>query len=332
MLSYNHAHYLPQSLDAILNQSFPPSELLIIDDASTDNSIEVIQRYAKEYPAIRLVQNEKNMGSTFGQALGYRLAKGDYAYCASADDTVLPGFFEKSVRLMDQYPQAGLCSGVSVVVDGENRYEVPFPPYVATVPSYLDPKEVLNCYVKKDWFIMGNTTIFRKSVLSEKTFPDEIGRFNDEFTILMLSLRYGACFIPECLSIFNIRPNSYSSNRELEIFAQRRKAETLMATTHSEYFPPEFVRFFSKLNTYTEAMFALRNMDLSINDHVEKLGSVLKNYKLTKLLILTLTRKLVQIQKLFIKIVLYFQLDRFSMFRIYRYFSLAFGRMGRSAD
>jgi len=319
MPNYNHAHFLPQSLEAILSQSFPPSEVIVIDDASTDNSIEVIQHYAKKHPAIRLVCNERNMGPAFTYSRGLKLAKCDYIYSASADDTVLPGFFEKCVRLLERYPQAGLCSSISVVVDGEKRYEVPSPPYVTKVPSYLKPKEVLNCYVNKDWFIMGNTTIYRKSALNEKTFPDGIGRFNDEFTILMISLYYGACFVPESLSVYNIRSNSYSANSELELLSQRRKAETLMATTHSEYFPSDFVKYFAKSNTYLEATYTLKNIDKATNEYLETINSFLRLHKVSTLLVPVIIKKLVFAHKIIIKSILYFRLGRFSLFRVVRF-------------
>ncbi len=316
--NYNHATFLPGALEALLSQSFPPSELLIVDDASTDNSVEIIQDLARSHPSIRLVRNEKNMGASITANRGLTLANGDYLYFAAADDSVLPGFFEKSIGLLEQYPHAGLCSGISVIVDGERRYEVPTPPYVANVPAYLAPKAVLNCYVKKDWFIMGNTTIYRKAALNGQTFPQELGRFNDEFTNLMLSLHYGACFVPERLSVYHVRQNSFSSNSELDVYRQRRKAETLMVTSHAKFFPPAFVSYFSRLNTYTEAMFLLRNIDHSAAKSLDQFELLLKDYRISKRLILFILRRRVIAQKCLVKTILYFQLGRFSLFRIWR--------------
>lgn len=317
--NYNHAHFLPQCLDAILSQSLQPGEVLVIDDASTDNSIEVIQHYAAKHPAVRLACNEKNMGAAFGVSRGLKLAKGDYVYFAAADDMVLPGLFEKSISLLEQYPQAALCSGISVIVEREKRYEAPSPPYVSNAPSYLGPEEVLNSYVKKDWFIMGNTAIYRRCLLNEKTFPNELGRFNDEFTILMLSLRYGACFLPENLSIYHVRSNSYSANSELDLFAQRKLAETLMTTTHAEFFPRDYVEYFTKLNIYTEAMFQLGRIDQSSREYLDRFSSLLMTHRISKHLVLTVIRSLTFLQKIAIKVILYFQLGRFSLFRVFRF-------------
>jgi len=54
MSNYNHSRFLPEALDAIVNQSRQPDEFIIIDDASTDNSVEIIQSYASRYPFIKL--------------------------------------------------------------------------------------------------------------------------------------------------------------------------------------------------------------------------------------------------------------------------------------
>src|SRR5882724_6618778 len=116
--NYNHAKYLDQSLPSILKQSFQPLEVLVLDDASTDNSVEVIRRIAAQNPLVRLVQNEKNLGVMPNLNKGLELARGDYVFIGSADDLVLPGLFEASLRLLAQHPRAGLSCTVC-----EWRYE-----------------------------------------------------------------------------------------------------------------------------------------------------------------------------------------------------------------
>ena len=107
--NYNHAHLIGEALDAILRQSLRPLELIVVDDGSTDNSVEVIERFARRDTTIRLVRNERNMGAQLTSNRGLQHASGAYMYFAAADDRILPGFFEKSIALLTQYPQAGLC-------------------------------------------------------------------------------------------------------------------------------------------------------------------------------------------------------------------------------
>ena len=117
--NYNHAHYLPESLQAILSQSYRPLEVIVIDDASTDNSVDVIESFARKDPIVHLYRNEQNRGVFFSANRGLNLAAGEYIYWAAADDRVCPGFFEKSMDILAQYPQAGLCSSLFKLI-GEN--------------------------------------------------------------------------------------------------------------------------------------------------------------------------------------------------------------------
>ena len=57
---YNKASELPKGLELILNQSFQPKEIIIVDDGSTDNSFEIIESFAQKYPIIQAYKNEKN--------------------------------------------------------------------------------------------------------------------------------------------------------------------------------------------------------------------------------------------------------------------------------
>lgn len=68
--NYNHAQYLPEALNAILNQSCRPMEVIVIDDCSTDNSVEVIEAFIRMDPIIRLYRNERNRGVNFSMNRG----------------------------------------------------------------------------------------------------------------------------------------------------------------------------------------------------------------------------------------------------------------------
>jgi glycosyltransferase involved in cell wall biosynthesis len=98
--NYNHAQFLSQRLDSILNQSYSDIEIIILDDCSTDQSIEVIQRYKKHYPTrITVVTNEINSGSTFAQwKFGVEMAKGEWIWIAESDDYCEFDFLESLIH------------------------------------------------------------------------------------------------------------------------------------------------------------------------------------------------------------------------------------------
>src|SRR5882724_7160314 len=93
--NYNHAHYLPECLESLLQQSVEPLEIIVIDDCSTDNSVTVLEEFCRKNPRVSYCRNEKNLGvlATLNRAV--QMIRGEYVIFPGADDRVLPGYFEK---------------------------------------------------------------------------------------------------------------------------------------------------------------------------------------------------------------------------------------------
>ena len=87
-LCYNHANFVIEALESVLNQTYSNVELLIVDDFSTDNSVKVIENWLKQHPEIPFIVNIKNQGNTktFNKCL--KLAKGEYIIDLAADDVL----------------------------------------------------------------------------------------------------------------------------------------------------------------------------------------------------------------------------------------------------
>jgi glycosyltransferase involved in cell wall biosynthesis len=115
--NYNHSRYLPQRLDSILAQTFEDFELIILDDASTDNSREIIESYAND-PRVKTIFNAENNGNTFKQwNLGLTHARGEYIWFAESDDYADPTLLETLVDRLDRHANVGLAYCQSWVVD-----------------------------------------------------------------------------------------------------------------------------------------------------------------------------------------------------------------------
>ena len=103
--NYNYADFLQQRIESVLNQTFTDIEVIILDDCSTDNSREVIERYRSNPRVSHIVYNEKNSGSTFKQwCKGFELAKGEYIWIAEADDFAASTLLEKLLVFMCKDP------------------------------------------------------------------------------------------------------------------------------------------------------------------------------------------------------------------------------------
>jgi glycosyltransferase involved in cell wall biosynthesis len=106
--NFNHARYLPRAIDAIVGQSRPVDELILIDDASADGSREVISHYQSRHARLTALYNPKNLGVPQTLQRGLEAARGRYVYLAASDDQILPSFFERALRVLETTPDIGL--------------------------------------------------------------------------------------------------------------------------------------------------------------------------------------------------------------------------------
>lgn len=118
--TYNHAPYLKQRIDSILNQSYQDFELIILDDCSPDNSRDIIESYRGNPHISHIIYNEVNSGSTFKQwKKGLDLAEGKYIWIAESDDYADVTFLEKVMQSMHDYNSA-YCFSQTTIVDKDN--------------------------------------------------------------------------------------------------------------------------------------------------------------------------------------------------------------------
>jgi glycosyltransferase involved in cell wall biosynthesis len=106
---YNGAQYLHEAMESILQQSFTDFEFLIINDASTDQSANIINSYSDL--RIRLVENDRNIGLVHTLNRGIDLAKGEFIARMDCDDISIPERLEKQLVLMEHYSEVGVCGG-----------------------------------------------------------------------------------------------------------------------------------------------------------------------------------------------------------------------------
>jgi len=116
---YNGEKYLKEAIDSILAQSFTDYEFLIVNDASNDNSVEIIKSYDDK--RISFIENETNSGPILTSNKCFDLAKGEYIVRMDQDDISLPRRIEKQVAFMDKNKQVGVC-GSWVKFFGDRTY------------------------------------------------------------------------------------------------------------------------------------------------------------------------------------------------------------------
>jgi glycosyltransferase involved in cell wall biosynthesis len=301
MTNYNHAHFLPEAVQSILDQSYQPCELIIIDDASTDNSFEILQGFAQKYPFIRLIRNEQNKGILYNLQRLLELASGDYFVGLASDDKFLPGYLEKSMRLLQQYPQAGFCSTPTRLIDesGKDLGLAPTP-IISNQPCFLSPSESLQILRQHGHWFPGNTSVYRRQALIEAGgYIPELRSYCDGFISEVLALKYGACFIPEPLGAWRWLGTGYFSKTMTDIDLSQEimnRAKHLMQTTYRDLFPPDYIAIWEKHWLYTTSVCVLKNLQHEQTTYLANLNRLFPSLTLLDRLFFAGQRALMQAQ------------------------------------
>lgn len=117
MPAYNAENFISEAIDSILNQTFTDFEFIIINDGSTDRTIDIIKSYSDN--RIVIVENEQNMGIVHSLNKGLEYAQGKYIARMDADDFSVKNRLEKQVKYMDEHPNIAVL-GTSIKIFGDN--------------------------------------------------------------------------------------------------------------------------------------------------------------------------------------------------------------------
>jgi glycosyltransferase involved in cell wall biosynthesis len=163
--NYNGSKFLPEAIESILNQTFTNFEYIIIDDASTDNSWEIIQKYSKEDKRIKPYKNEVNLHVVKTRNLGfkYRSPKSKYFAILDSDDVADLTRLEKQIMFLENNPDHGLVGSNEIIIneDSEVIGQRIFP---------LTDKDIRKIITKYNPFIQ-SSILLRNEVIDElKTY------------------------------------------------------------------------------------------------------------------------------------------------------------------
>lgn len=134
MPAYNAERYIGKAIESILGQTYTDLELLIIDDASTDRTLEIIKSYSDN--RIRVFENPENKGISFSTNIGLRESRGEYIALMDDDDMAVRERLDIQVKYLDAHHEIDILGGRSAVIDeNDNLIDVDNPP--RNNPNYI---------------------------------------------------------------------------------------------------------------------------------------------------------------------------------------------------
>jgi len=119
MPAYNAEKYIETAIESIIDQTYKDFEFIIVNDCSTDSTLDIIERYAKQDKRIKIISNKENQKIAQTLNNGLKEAKGKYIARLDADDWSYPERLEKQVNFMEENPDVVLSSGNMEICDGE---------------------------------------------------------------------------------------------------------------------------------------------------------------------------------------------------------------------
>ena len=206
---YNGEKYITQTVRSVLNQTYKEYELLIVDNHSTDHTIEKIQRFSDA--GIRLIKNEKNYGMFENWNICLRQARGEYIQMLCADDFLEPDCLEGKVRVLEKYQDVVMVFGASNVVDAQGKVILKRRPFHKNL--ICDGRQMA-----KKSFRTGNIYGEPSNVMFRRKAAEKAGEFSDALCYssdwdywMRLSLEGKTAYIDRTFTSFRISGSSATS-------------------------------------------------------------------------------------------------------------------------
>ena len=172
---YNTEKYISKAIESIINQTFQDWTLLVLDDCSTDNTYDIVLKYAAKDRRIQALRNEKNLGMMPNWNKGLSLCKGEYWGKLDADDYWAPTMIEKSIQILENNKNVALVCSKYQIVDENNIVKNP-----PEIPNFAKNKE-FSCI---DLVKLGPQKMFQYNILRQgiglmrRSFFEQTSNFN----------------------------------------------------------------------------------------------------------------------------------------------------------
>jgi len=141
---FRQAHLLGEAIESVLAQSYPHFEIVVVDDGSPDDSLQVVRRYS----SVRYLRQE-NHGVAFARNRGIQASTGEYLVFLDADDRLLPNHLQTNLKAFQEHPDAGFVCGDYRFIGAEGTWHVhncrPSPDHYATLlrRNFIGPPHVV---------------------------------------------------------------------------------------------------------------------------------------------------------------------------------------------
>lgn len=197
--NYNDSETLKECLDSVFNQDDAPEQVVVVDDQSTDNSVDLVKEYLKDTSSSELVINDSRLGTMGALNEGFKQVRTDYVLFLSSNDYLKSGIFTRARKCIsaDGYP--GVWSAMVSTIDDQGRQSYAYPsPVISFRDTYLAPDECIRMAMLIGHWFTGTTLLFHCETLKKIGGLDTTYQgLADMLAALIIASIKGASFSPE---------------------------------------------------------------------------------------------------------------------------------------
>ncbi len=254
--AYNSSKYIEYTVSSLINQTYKNIEIIIINDGSKDNTLEIINDLAAKDSRIKVYNNSSNHGLSYTTNKGISLAKGEYIVQADHDDLSLPNRIEVCYNYLENNQDISGVSGRVKHIDGSKREVHTVDNRQAVVSSGW---EKVNCEACWGGIISNPTIMYRKSITENiKECYNVTYKVSADMDFFEKTLAHGAKWV--CLDNILIEYRRHSSNTSRKLVAEKVAEKHLVLKETIKRFMPEVtndelelhVKLACRLNTFSK--------------------------------------------------------------------------------
>lgn len=242
LVNYNDSALIERALSAALNQTVPFDEIIVIDDASTDTSVEIINRLIAGFPQARLIRNPQNIGVMATCNIALQQVTGDFVFFLSSDDEYSTRIIEWCRPIFTAYPDIGMIAGNVTIHnidhDRMRHFTLPFPKHVGRYAA----EDISSITKKRNFTFFGGGNVMRRdAILAAGSLRTDLKWNADWFLYLMLGYRHPFVVVQETFARIRQTDSQYS-HASYYWQTQRPVIESFIRLLHQDY-PQEYPFF-----------------------------------------------------------------------------------------